>query len=298
MLSFILQAFAGLIFIGLPLVALYFIGLVRSGKLAHRRHDSDPGSTTFRARDGRIYITWRKPRFYCFKVTIMAEEDDLELFVGLGIVSMWITFKDGALFSRATRERFWRRWGKYKARVVGVSYHSDTFFFSGWEREHESSSSDPKWWHFSVSMPWHSEWGSSEVLSLDLKRVVFREDRKGRLRELRIWRRTSKRIDHYEEQKAAEEANSEKHQYLHITDRGEDQMATATIHVDRMAWGYRWLPFPFKVRTYIDVMFDREMGNRAGSWKGGTIGCSYEMKPGETPLDTLRRMEADRSFNR
>ncbi len=35
----------------------------------------------------------------------------------------------------------------------------------------------------------------------------------------------------------------------------------------------------------------------AGSWKGGVLGCGYEMKPGETPKQTLRRMERERVFN-
>lgn len=46
----------------------------------------------------------------------------------------------------------------------------------------------------------------------------------------------------------------------------------------------------------IDIRFSAEVGSRAGSWKGGTIGCSYEMNPGETPEHTLRRMQAVRRF--
>lgn len=32
------------------------------------------------------------------------------------------------------------------------------------------------------------------------------------------------------------------------------------------------------------------------TYKGGTTGCSYEMKPGEIPLQTLKRMEKERRF--
>jgi hypothetical protein len=50
------------------------------------------------------------------------------------------------------------------------------------------------------------------------------------------------------------------------------------------------------VSTTLDVKFDDEVGERSGSWKGGTIGCSYEMLPNETPEQTLRRMEKEREF--
>lgn len=46
----------------------------------------------------------------------------------------------------------------------------------------------------------------------------------------------------------------------------------------------------------IDIAFSEEVGERAGSWKGGVVGCSYEMKPGETPRHTLQRMQAERRF--
>ena len=46
----------------------------------------------------------------------------------------------------------------------------------------------------------------------------------------------------------------------------------------------------------IGVSFDGEVGEETGSWKGGCVGCGYEMLPGEVPLDTLRRMERDRKF--
>jgi hypothetical protein len=58
----------------------------------------------------------------------------------------------------------------------------------------------------------------------------------------------------------------------------------------------RWCPWKKMVHTSIDVKFDGEVGERTGSWKGGTIGCSYEMLPHETPENTLRRMESEREF--
>lgn len=101
----------------------------------------------------------------------------------------------------------------------------------------------------------------------------------------------------------------EKHPYRHVlsteSERGEPagtaQEVIATISVVEREWRRRWLRWTrlgAKVVRAIEVDFSDEVGNRAGSWKGGTVGCSYAMLPGEEPIDTLRRMERERSFDR
>lgn len=87
----------------------------------------------------------------------------------------------------------------------------------------------------------------------------------------------------------------EAHPYTYTLRSGEVQQRTATIKHDRRVWTRWWLPFR-RVSNAIDVTFSDEVGERTGSWKGGTIGCGYQMKPGETPLQTLRRMELERKF--
>lgn len=89
--------------------------------------------------------------------------------------------------------------------------------------------------------------------------------------------------------------------YTYVRKNGEKQEATATYWVSRMEWRMRWakwFPFVRKVRTSIDVVFDREIGEGVDSWKGGVIGCGQDMLPGESALECLRRMERDRKFNR
>jgi hypothetical protein len=74
----------------------------------------------------------------------------------------------------------------------------------------------------------------------------------------------------------------------------------AWYYVEEMEWRWKWftgLRWPRKVRKYISVEFDHEVGEGTGSWKGGTLGCSYVMKPEETPLECLRRMERERVFD-
>lgn len=87
----------------------------------------------------------------------------------------------------------------------------------------------------------------------------------------------------------------ETHPYAYLLNSGVVQRRTATIKHERRMWTRWWLPFR-RVSNSIDVTFSDEVGERSGSWKGGCIGCSYTMKPGETPLQTLRRMELEREF--
>jgi hypothetical protein len=49
-------------------------------------------------------------------------------------------------------------------------------------------------------------------------------------------------------------------------------------------------------RKVIDIEFNDEVGERSGSWKGGTIGCSYAMLPTDTIESCLRRMEKEREM--
>lgn len=80
---------------------------------------------------------------------------------------------------------------------------------------------------------------------------------------------------------------------------GQVQNVMAAVSVDRREWRWRALkslPWPAKRRTTINVDFDGEVGERAGSWKGGTTGCGYELKSDETPKQCLRRMERERAF--
>lgn len=92
---------------------------------------------------------------------------------------------------------------------------------------------------------------------------------------------------------------SETHDYYYILNSGEVQERKATIKVEEREWRpmwFRWTKLFAHVRTCIDIEFDQEVGERSGSWKGGTVGCSWDMQPNETPFKALRRMENERKF--
>lgn len=87
--------------------------------------------------------------------------------------------------------------------------------------------------------------------------------------------------------------------YIYILESGKVQERLATVKVKEMEWRRRWLPFTSlfnQVIRSIQVEFDQEVGERTGSWKGGTLGCGYELKPNETPYQCLKRMEQERKF--
>ena len=95
-------------------------------------------------------------------------------------------------------------------------------------------------------------------------------------------------------------ATKETHDYTYFLKDGTIQNRKATIYGEIREWRRRWLPWTrlFSLqRRSIDVRFDGEVGERTGrSWKGGTVGCGWDFKPGEQPVDALRRMEKERVF--
>jgi hypothetical protein len=87
--------------------------------------------------------------------------------------------------------------------------------------------------------------------------------------------------------------------YRYVLRSGEVQERTATISVEEREWRMRWtqwLPWPRRLQRTIDVQFSDEVGERSGSWKGGCVGCGYQLLPGEMAEECLRRMERDRKF--
>lgn len=91
----------------------------------------------------------------------------------------------------------------------------------------------------------------------------------------------------------------EHHPYTYMLQSGEIQHRTAAVSKRRHVICYRAfkaLGWPRWIKEGIDVTFSDEVGERTGSWKGGTIGCGYDLRPDETIGDCLRRMEAERKF--
>ena len=91
----------------------------------------------------------------------------------------------------------------------------------------------------------------------------------------------------------------EQYPYTYTLRSGEVQHRTATVTKERfvLTWcAFKAIGWPRWIEESIDVQFDDEVGERTGTWKGGTVGCGYDLQPGESMLQALRRMEGERKF--
>ena len=75
---------------------------------------------------------------------------------------------------------------------------------------------------------------------------------------------------------------------------GEELTVSANIEEREWRFGtgwFKWLSWfgPRKIRRSLDLRFSGETGNRKGSWKGGTLGHSINMLPGEMHEAAFRR---------
>ncbi|MHA1287473.1 MAG: hypothetical protein ACTSPB_08725 [Candidatus Thorarchaeota archaeon] len=91
----------------------------------------------------------------------------------------------------------------------------------------------------------------------------------------------------------------ETHPYVWKVDGEIIQEANATITVEQRKWRPRWFKWTSLfnyVKTEINVEFDRGMGPKRGTWKGGVVGTSFIMLDGETSIQTLQRMQREYIF--
>lgn len=110
----------------------------------------------------------------------------------------------------------------------------------------------------------------------------------------RRWVKMDRGIDSWNYRKTL--AYTETHPYTYTLSNGTLQHRTATCTIEKRRWHRKWVPFLTREYTVIDIEFNDEVGERSGSWKGGTLGCTYEMTPTDTILTSLRRMEATEQF--
>lgn len=125
---------------------------------------------------------------------------------------------------------------------------------------------------------------TTQILSQTRNRVVY-EERRGH------W------LEDRPKQEAAIKENSVAFDYCYELHNGKKQHIKATVHVTRHIRRRKWLPF----RSNDDgiwVEFSEEVGPETGSWKGGVTACGWNLRPRETALACLRRMEAVRRFER
>lgn len=150
----------------------------------------------------------------------------------------------------------------------GFNYHDDTIWiYIGGGGNFEGGK---KWQTF--EMPWALNWYRTSILLND---EVWEHEFKGK-----------KRKDFYKRYW------DNKKWFIRSNYMDDGVLVGAKITMSEREWRRKGLMFTTlfnKVRRTIDVSFDKEVGPGKGSWKGGTIGTSYEIKAGEYLGDCLKR---------
>lgn len=184
-------------------------------------------------------------------------------------------------FMLTTKLPFWNKWtDECDAPTWGIAYHNKKFWIYRGGKGNMNGGS--KWWTF--TMPWTYEWVRTSCLRKD---GTWETEIRGNNK-------------HFWDEKWVDVLWSETYPYTYVLKSGELQHRLAKVRVEEREWRQKWLKWTKlfnKVSKSITVDFNDEVGERTGSWKGGTLGCGYTMLHGELPEQTLRRMERERKFN-
>lgn len=159
----------------------------------------------------------------------------------------------------------------------GIAIHNNTFWlYKGGKGNMKGGN---KWWTWNIPFL-TKEWVRTSIL--------LKDDN---------WEyETPKKRESFYEEKWKSKQKSWTYDYTDIYD---GEVIPTTIYVDEREWrpkGLKWTSLFAKTRRTIDIHFSKEVGKEKGSWKGGCLGCGYELLPNEQPLDCLKRMEKERKL--
>ena len=159
----------------------------------------------------------------------------------------------------------------------GIAIHNNTFWVYRGGKGNDKGGN--KWWTYDFPFI-NKKWMRTSVL---LKDGTWANETPGN------------KMNFYEDS-----WNEKKMTYTYeYTDSYDGEVIPTTIYVDEREWRPKWLTWTKlfrEVRRTIDIHFSKECGRRKGSWKGGTIGCSYELLKDETPIECIKRMEKEREM--
>ncbi len=190
---------------------------------------------------------------------------------------------DEATVKRLGRNWYWqcdnRRWG--------FSIHDNYFQLFYGRQSDDSTLEKRKSWHF----PW-SEWTI-------VRRSLFHGDGTHHFTENFVKGRSV--VDWKEMSEIKKKIVK---QTVDIMDYDGTRLV-AMLHIDELEWvrgvrSFAWLKYIFKpkIRRSLQIEFSEEVGNRKGSWKGGLMGTSIDMLPGEDSFQAFRRYCDTQSVSR
>lgn len=181
----------------------------------------------------------------------------------------------------ATIERMGRDW-YYETfpKEYGFSLHQGHLILFFGTQTHDSSTT--KSWYY--DLPW-KQWRF-------IRRSYYDAEDKHYLTEWERPRGFLLRDAYAAEQAALESCPTVQFQFLDY----DGECITATTRIEEREWckgegWFKWLSLFHKpmVRRVLDLEFSSEVGTEKGSWKGGTIGHSIDMLPGELHEAAFRR---------
>ena len=215
-------------------------------------------------------------------------------------VAFKLLLNRGTYFDQRYAIHFAFGWGEFMVRLpfktrlkegcdmpqYGIAIHAATFWLhkGGWYDESIGQVQDRnQWWtwdlpFFSYTFDGHWIYGQEGWAKMGKNRLGERDGP-----DPWEYKQTGKALTYH-------------YPFTYTLKSGIIQERTATCTIEKRKWHRKWFPFLTKESTVIDIEFDDEVGERSGSWKGGTIGCSYELLGDETVYTCLKRMEAERKF--
>lgn len=180
---------------------------------------------------------------------------------------------DAATIDRLGRDWYWETDG----RKYGVGVHCGNHLNIYYGRQSDDSSLENRW---SCFLPWTEvkqvRWTG---YGLDGERVLD-FDRK----DVRTW--------------LPQKDSLPKARFLFADFDGEKIIATTHIEETEYSQGvgyFSWLRYFVRNKVYrsLQISFSAEVGRGKGSWKGGTVGHSIDLRPGELHEEGFRRYCAE-----
>lgn len=171
----------------------------------------------------------------------------------------------------------------------GIAVHNDTFWI--YRGGNGNCGGGSKWW------TWDLPWFTSDIYRHEIE---TKDPETGKIRMI-PYKVLNEMKDKNGRWQPIEENPLTNIHYSDFTDKYDGTVLTASFYVEEREWRRKWFHWTRlgrTVRRSIDIKFSEEVGSRKGSWKGGTVGCGYDLLPGETPEECLKRMERERSFDR
>lgn len=207
-------------------------------------------------------------RFYLFRWTIICELPR--------IIRDWRERKQAIGWSRDDIARIGRDWYENVfPREYGMYYADKSLFIHYGAQTHDSRTDQNK----VVFLPW--------LHATHIRRSLHN------LKGEHFWTEWSDERSAWEAQNAVKEvcpkARFEFEDY-------DGEKIVATTHIEEWEWRhgtgwFKWLAWFCKpqIRRTLELSFSAEVGPEKGSWKGGTVGHSIEMIPGELHEAAFRR---------